>query len=188
VGNALEIEECIDCLTGNGPADLMDITYELGAEMLVMGGRADDVESGKQILRSIIGSAQGLDKFRDMVRAQGGDPAVADDPKRILPQADFRTEVKAGSEGYVAAMDAREVGMAAVTLGCGRLRMDDIVDPAVGFAFSKKIGDHVDPKETLVTVHANERAKGEIATKRLQQAIRISSRPAEPPALIKERL
>lgn len=188
VGNALEIEECIDCLNGGGPADLMDLTYELGAEMLVMGQRADDLGSGKRILREIIGSGQGLAKFREMVQAQGGDPAVADDPKRLLPQAALTVEVKAPQDGFVAGMDNREVGMASVNLGCGRLKIDDAVDPAVGFTFLKKIGDQVGRGEPMVLVHANDGGRAEQAARALEGYIHIAAERSEPPQLIRERI
>ena len=188
VGNALEIEECVDCLKGGGPADLMAVTYELGAEMLVMGERAADLAAGKRILESIVGTGQGLEKFREMVRVQGGDPRVADDPLKILPQAALAAEVAAPRDGFVAAMDNREIGMASVNLGCGRLTMSDAVDPAVGFVFRKKIGDAVRAGEPMVTVRANDPAKADQAARVLQSHIHIAEQRVQPPALVRERL
>jgi pyrimidine-nucleoside phosphorylase len=188
VGNSLEIEECIDCLKGGGPGDLMDVTYELGAEMLVMGGRAADLESGKRILREVISTGQGLVKFREMVLAQGGDPAVADNPKKVLPQAALTIEVKAPQDGFISDMDNREVGMASVNLGCGRLKLDDAVDPAVGFTFLKKLGDTVKRGEPMALVHANDESKGIAAAARLLELIHVSPQRAEIPSLIREKL
>ncbi len=187
VGNALEIGECVECLRGDGPADLMAVTYELGAEMLVMGERAADLDAARRALRGIVDSGQGLEKFREMVAAQGGDPAVADEPSR-LPQARLAVEAPAERDGFVSAMDTREVGMAAVGLGCGRLTMEDAIDHAAGFVFHKKIGDQVAQGEPLVTVRANDRPRAEAVAARLSRLIRIAHEPPAIPELIRERL
>lgn len=186
VGNALEIEECIDCLKGNGPEDLMEVTYALGAEMLVMGERASDTESGKRILKQIVSSGQGLEKFKEMVTAHGGDVKVADDYKKILPQAKHVNEAKAEKAGYIYSMDNREVGLAGVFLGCGRLKMDDVIDPSAGFIFERKIGDQVKAGETMVKVYCNDEQKGKEAAKRLIKCISISEMKPEKVKLIKE--
>jgi pyrimidine-nucleoside phosphorylase len=186
VGNALEIEECIACLKGGGPADLMEITYRLGAEMLVMGERAADIATGERILRQVITSGQGLEKFREMVQVQGGDPAVADDPRVRLPQAKLSVEVKAQRDGFIASMDNRAIGMASVNLGCGRLTMNDTVDPAVGFIFRRKIGDQVSAGEPMAVVRANDAAKAGQAAEALLYHIHIAVERTQPPALIGE--
>lgn len=188
VGNALEIEECVECLRGGGPEDLMSVTYRLGAEMLVMGERTDDLVSGERILRQILSSGQALDKFREMVLSQGGDPKVADEPRKILPQARHTLELKASMAGHVNSMDAREIGMAGVGLGCGRLRMEDRVDPAVGFVFHCRIGDRIEKGQSLVTVLANDRSLGEGILGRLEKAINFTEREPTVPELIIESL
>lgn len=188
VGNALEIAECIECLKGGGPADLMAVTYELGAEMLVMGERAADLDAARSALRGIVDSGQGLEKFREMVSAQGGDPRVADEPGRLLPRAAGIAEVRAPADGYVAGMDNREVGMASVDLGCGRRTMADAVDPAAGLTFLKKIGDAVARGEPMVTVHSDDRDKAAAAAARLGELIRVSPQRSQPPTLIVEKL
>ncbi|MCU0605890.1 MAG: thymidine phosphorylase [Candidatus Edwardsbacteria bacterium] len=188
VGNALEIGECVECLRGGGPADLMAVTYELGAEMLVMGERAADLDAARRALRGIVDSGQGLEKFREMVAAQGGDPRVADEPKQRLPQAAGTVAVYAPDDGFVAGMDNREVGMASVDLGCGRRTMADAVDPAAGFTFLKKIGDPVAQGEPVATVHSDDRAKAAAAAARLTELIRVSPQRPEPPPLIVETL
>jgi len=186
VGNALEIEECIECLKGGGPEDLMEVTYRLGAEMLVMGERARDLASGERILREIISSGQALKKFREMVSAQGGNPKVADEPKRILPQAGKKIDLLADREGYIGGMDTREIGMAGVELGCGRMRLEDAVDPAVGFIFHVRIGDRVSAGQPMLEILTNDREKGERAGRRLSAAITIGQDPVPPPPLIIE--
>jgi pyrimidine-nucleoside phosphorylase len=186
VGNSLEIEECVECLKGNGPQDLMDVTYSLGAEMLVMGERANDADAGKRILQQIVSSGQGLEKFREMVAAHGGDVKVADDYKKVLPQAKHIIEAKAEGAGYINSMDNREVGMTGVFLGCGRLKMDDLIDPSVGFIFEKKLGDQVKAGEVMVKIYCNDEGKGKEVAKRLVECIKIAEEKPEEVILIKE--
>ena len=185
VGNALEIEECVDCLKGQGPEDLMEVTYALGAEMLVMGERATDTESGKRIFQQIVSTGQGLEKFKEMLAAHGGDVKVVDDYKKILPQAKHIIEAKAEKAGYIYSMDNREVGLAGVFLGCGRLKMEDVIDPAVGFVFERKIGDQVKPGDVMVKVLCNDEQKGREAARRLVNCINISEAKPEAVKLIK---
>lgn len=186
VGNALEIEECVECLKGGGPEDLMAVTYRLGAEMLVMGERAHDLEAGERILRQVVSSGQGLEKFREMVSAQGGDPKVADQPEKVLAQAKHTMELRARASGYINTMDAREIGMAGVELGCGRLMLDEAVDPAVGFVFHCRIGDRVQSGQKLVTVKANDTGKGDRALRRLASAVPVGEVKPVVPELIVE--
>jgi len=186
VGNALEIEECVECLNGSGPEDLMAVTYRLGAEMLVMGQRAENIEAGDRILKQIISSGQGLAKFREMVEIQGGDPRVSDEPTKVLAQAKLKIELAAETAGFVSAIDTREIGMAGVELGCGRLKIEDKVDPAVGFMFHCRIGDEVKKSQTMITVLANDQGLGERVKERLKKAIAISENKPEVPKLIKE--
>ncbi len=184
VGNALEIEECVESLKGNGPDDLMAVTYRLGAEMLVMGQRASDIASAERILQRTLASGQALEKFREMVAAQGGDPEVADDPKSRLAQARHRIELTADRDGYLAGMDVREIGLAGVALGCGRLRMEDRVDPAVGFIFHGRLGEKVSDGQCLVEILANDLALGAEVKNRLARAVEISEAPKPVPPLI----
>lgn len=186
VGNALEIEECVECLRGNGPGDLMEVTYALGAEMLVMGERANDAESGKRILKQIVSSGQGMEKFREMVSAHGGEVKVADDYKKVLPQAKLILEAKAERSGYLHSMDNREVGMTGVFLGCGRLKMDDVIDPSAGFIFEKKLGDQVQAGEPMARIFCNDEGKGKVAARRLVECMKISDEKPEEVKLIKE--
>lgn len=186
VGNALEIEECVECLKGNGPDDLMEITYALGAEMLVMGERATDAECGKRILQQVLSSGQGLNKFREMVAAHGGEVRVADDHKKVLPQAKHVIEAKAERSGYIFSMDNREVGMTGVFLGCGRLKMDDVIDPSAGFIFEKKLGEQIQAGETMVKIYCNDEKKGREAARKLLNCIQISETKPEEAILLKE--
>src|SRR5271154_6162023 len=131
VGNALEVQECIEVLHGGGPADLRDLCFELAAWMFFLGGASKTVAEGKQLSAQIIASGKAFERFRQMVELQGGDISVIDDPSR-LPSADHRVEVPSPQAGYVTAIANEQVGTACVILGGGRERKEDSVDPAVG--------------------------------------------------------
>src|SRR5205807_9336014 len=140
--NALEVQECIDTLKGQGPPELEALSVELAARMLRLGGLAATVDEATAKVRAALASGTGLELFRRMVERQGGDPRVVDDPAR-LPAAPRRGVVVAVRPGYVAALDAEGIGRAAVALGAGRDRAEDAVDPAVGVVVDAKVGDPV---------------------------------------------
>lgn len=119
IGNALEVEEAIAALHGGGPADLREVTVALAAEMLMLGGRADSLEDGAARARTALDEGRALDKMREVIEAQGGNPSVLDDPA-ILPQAEVQLVFEAPQEGTILAMDTRAIGVAAVELGAGR--------------------------------------------------------------------
>jgi thymidine phosphorylase len=173
VGNALEVRESIQGLKGEGPKDLMDLVYALGAEMLVLGGKAGDSEQGKGKLQEVIKSGEALETFKRLVEAQGGDARVADEPD-LLPRASIQLPVPAPREGLIAGMNCLEVGLASVALGAGRLRLEDKIDPAVGLVFQMKAGDRVRPGEPIAIVHANDRGKGEACVQRVAAAVTIA--------------
>jgi pyrimidine-nucleoside phosphorylase len=151
VGNANEVVESIEVLRGNGPADLVEITLRLGEEMLLVGGVVADRAEARKRLELAIDSGAALDKFREVVAAQDGDPSVVDDTS-LLPQADHRQELVAARNGFVTHLDALAVGVAAVRLGAGRRTKADVIDPAVGFELVAKRGDSVEVGDPLVRV------------------------------------
>jgi len=183
VGNALEVKECIQCLKGNGPSDLMEVTYALGSEMLLLGGKFGNLEGGKEKLKQTITSGQALQRFRDLILAQGGDPRVIDNPD-LFPKAFLLLPVTAPRSGVISSMDCLEVGLASVALGAGRLRLEDRIDPAVGLVFQKKIGDGVKAGEPIAFVQANDESKGEFCARRLKAAIKISESGVKPPLIL----
>jgi len=188
VGNALEVEETVALLSGRGPEDLRQVTVELTAEMLVLGGAAEDLEEARGRVGAAIADGRGLAKLEEIVRAQGGDAATLHDPER-LPRAPLRYDVPAPASGFVIEMDAEAIGLAAVALGAGRARVDDRVDPAVGIVVAKKLGERVEAGEPLCTVHAGDRSEPrERIAARIAAAYRIGS--AAPPGrpLVLERL
>ncbi|MFS0722716.1 pyrimidine-nucleoside phosphorylase [Paenibacillus sp. 1P07SE] len=155
IGNALEVEEAISTLRGEGPEDLTALCLELGAQMVVLGGKADTLAVGRALLEGLLHDGQALGKFRDFVAAQGGDPGVADTPAAILPQAASRTEVRAAAAGIIQSIDAEQLGAAAMRLGAGRATKDDAIDPAAGVVMVKKVGDAVAAGEPLAVLCHN---------------------------------
>jgi pyrimidine-nucleoside phosphorylase/thymidine phosphorylase len=174
VGNALEVQECIEVLHGGGPADLRDLCLELAAWMLYLGGAAKSVEQGKQLAAQIIASGKAFERFRQMVELQGGDISAIDDPAR-LPSADHRVAVPSPAAGYVAAIACEDVGTACVILGGGRERKEDSVDPAVGIVIHKKIGDEVSAGEPLCTIHCHSDEQASRAKKLLLEGYTITA-------------
>ncbi len=180
VGNALEVSECIDVLRGGGPEDLRRICVELSAWMICLGGRASGLEDGRRLASEIMSNGLGLEKFRRLIRLQGGDPAVIDDP-RILPQANSRLDVNSTARGYIAEIACEQIGVAGVLLGGGREKKEDEIDPAVGIEVHKKLGDEVSVGEPLVTVHYNSEARLQEARMLLEQAFQISPESTDLP-------
>ncbi len=187
VGNALEVAESIACLRGTGPADVMEVTYTLGAHMLVLGGAAADEVSARRKLESAVADGSALAKFREIVVAQGGDGRAIDEPAR-LPQARLQVPVPAPRAGTVEDVDAMEIALAALRLGAGRARAEDKVDPAVGVSGLCKIGETVAAGAPLAVIHANDETALAAAQAQVAAAIRIGAGPAVVPELIGETL
>jgi len=187
IGNALEVEEAIAALHGGGPADLREVTVALAAEMLMLGGRADSLEDGAARARTALDEGRALDKMREVIEAQGGNPSVLDDPA-ILPQAEVQLVFEAPQEGTILAMDTRAIGVAAVELGAGRATLGARIDPSAGFHLTAKPGDRVERGQPLATIHARTNALAEQAARRLQAAIRIGEGDATPLPLLGERI
>ncbi len=176
VGNAMEVEECIEVLRGKGPKDLRELCIELSAWMFQLGESASTIEHGRTLAEKLIGSGQALDKFREMVALQSGDVAVIDDPKK-LPHAKFILDVLSPRAGYVAAMECEQIGIASVLLGGGRERKEDVVDPAVGLVVHKKVGDSVAAKEPLCTIYHNSEARAERARELIEASYQLEDSP-----------
>jgi pyrimidine-nucleoside phosphorylase len=172
VGNALEVREAIETLRGEGPRDLQMLCLTLGGAMLALGGHARSAEEGARVLRDLLRAGRALAKFEEMVRAQGGDPAVVRDPGR-LPQAPVALDVAAPASGVVNAIDGRAVGLAAMRLGAGRARKGDPVDAAVGVVLRRKTGDAVRAGEALAVVHARSEQAAAQAANAVAAAYRI---------------
>ncbi len=155
VGNALEVMEAIDTLQGGGPEDFREHCLHVAAHMLVLGKRASDLLEGRQLAEWAIIEDRAIEKFRALIKAQGGDVTYVDDPGKF-PQAKWIEVVEAPRSGWLAEVQARSVGVAAVELGAGRAKKSDPVDHAVGFVIHHKVGDKVEKGEPLFTIHAND--------------------------------
>lgn len=186
VGNALEVAEAIATLKGRGPRDLESLSIELAARMVHLStGIALDVARGR--VRGALGSGAGLEKLREVVDLQGGDPRVCDDPS-LLPRAAETVVVKADRDGRVRRLGARGIGHAAMLLGAGREIVEGTVDPAVGFIFHKKVGDPVAVNEPIVTVHAGSTGRLERALDVLRSSIEVGRGAPAPGQLVLDRL
>ena len=156
IGNSLEIEESIDVLKGKGPADLVDLVLTLGSQMVVLANQAPDLETARLMLEQTIKDGSALEKFKQMIIMQDGDPAVIGD-YGVMPQAQYHIPIVAERDGIVTKIAADEMGIASMRLGGGRSAKDDKLDYAVGLVLHHKVGDKVRQGEPLVTVHSNQK-------------------------------
>ena len=184
VGNANEIAESIEVLNGAGPVDLVEVTFRLGEEMLLLAGVAEDRDAARSNLESAVASGAATAKFAAVVAAQRGNPAVVTDPG-LLPGPRHVSDVTADRAGFVAECDALAVGVAGVRLGAGRAKKDDDVDHAVGITLLKKRGDAVEAGEPLARVGWNDEDRHRAALELLDTAWTIEDgRPDERPLII----
>jgi pyrimidine-nucleoside phosphorylase len=183
VGNALELREAVDTLHGGGPKDFRRHCLIIGSQLVVLAGAVQDAEAAQRELEHVLDTRQAWTKFREWIAAQGGDVDVLDDLDR-LPQARFVRELPAPRDGYVAGLDAREIGLTSMLLGGGRAKKGDAIDHAVGVVLQAKVGDRVEKGEPLMTVHANDEGKLAGAQQRLMAAYGWSEGPVEAPPLV----
>lgn len=179
VGNALEVQEAIDTLRGDGPDDLWQHCKTIAAQMVLLAGKADTLAEAEELVRQARDDGRGLAKFRQLVAAQGGDPRQVDDPG-LLPQARLVEEVRAPRSGYIADMDASEIGWACVMCGGGRYVKTDKIDPSVGFILPVKIGDYIDKGDVIGEIHASDEMTLQQAEYRILSSIEWSDTPVEP--------
>jgi len=179
VGNALEVREAIDTLAGGGPPDFREHCLHVAAHMLVLAGHAPSLRAARALAEKALESGAAREKFRALVAAQGGDPAVIDDPAR-LPKAPVIEMVRCEKGGYLAQADARLIGMTAVALGAGRARKGDPIDPAVGIVVHAKVGDRLRPGSPLYTLHASDAEHLRAARQQVAPAFKLVSRAIPP--------
>ncbi len=183
VGNALEVIECVDVLKGGGPKDLVEVSVELTARMLVLGKVANDLTAARQKVRDAIDSGAGLERLRQIIEIQGGDPRIVDDYSR-LPHVDSRETVTAPRDGFLTRVDAELVGKASVILGAGRDRVEDAVDFAVGLLVLVKPGAALRAGDPVFEVHYRDPARLERARALLMQAMEFGASAPTPARLI----
>ncbi|HDB7325234.1 TPA: thymidine phosphorylase [Staphylococcus aureus] len=178
IGNALELQEAIDTLKGQGPKDLTELVLTLGSQMVVLANKAETLEEARALLIEAINSGAALEKFKTFIKNQGGDETVIDHPER-LPQAQYQIEYKAKKSGYVTELVSNDIGVASMMLGAGRLTKEDDIDLAVGIVLNKKIGDKVEEGESLLTIHSNRQDVDDVV-KKLDSSITIADHVVSP--------
>ncbi|MEP6990429.1 MAG: thymidine phosphorylase [bacterium] len=186
-GNALEVEEAILALRGEGPADLMQVTYALGAEMLMLAQRAVDRGEAHAMMERAIASGAAAEHFQKMIEAQGGNPAVVDDPA-IMPQAAEVEIFAAPRRGFVARVEPRTIGRGIAALGGGRTTMEDTLDLSVGFVITARPGDWVEQGEPLATVFARDRSGIDSGLRTLRAAVSLADEAELPLPLVSHRV
>ena len=184
VGNALEVKEAIETLDGRGPEDLMELSYVLGAYMLIAAGKADSLEEGMTKLRETIENKSALNKFREFIEAQGGDGTVVENTE-LLPKASIVMDIISEEAGFIKHIDTSEIGMVSLILGGGRETKDSEIDLSVGIELKKKIGDRIEKEEVIATIYANDLERLKAARERLDMAYEISVTPVNKQQLVK---
>ena len=190
VGNAVEVRESIDILRGGGPADVRELTLRLGVEMLLAGdapGVGNDPGLARLRLETALADGGALRRFAELIEAQGGDPRVCEDTSR-LPQPKLVREVRAERSGVLVGLDAEQVGLAAVELGAGRARKEDLVDHAAGLLLLKRTGDEVRTGDVLAELHAATESRLDAGEARLRAAATVGDRAPERKPLVLERI
>lgn len=186
IGNSLEIIESIEILQGRGPQDSVELTVELGAEMLLLGKKVATLEAGRTMVKDSLSSGRAFNKFVQMVKAQGGDEKYILDPEHFR-RAAKQIHVKAPQSGYIFGVDSRSIGLAAGLLGGGRTKLTDDINFSVGVEMLVKIGDRVSKGQPLCIIHADDKGSQE-ATLRIESAINIVPQSVSRPTLCKERI
>lgn len=181
VGNALELKEAIATLKGNGPKDLTELVLTLGSQMVVLAEQATSLDEARQMLIDAIKTGKALNKFKTFLSNQGGDDSIVDSPEK-LPSAKYQVEFKAKKDGYITEIIANEIGVASMMLGAGRQTKEDVIDLGVGIVLNKKVGEHVEKGENILTIHTNTKEIDDILYK-LDNSITIESK-GEAPTLI----
>ena len=186
IGNSLEIIESIDILHNKGPKDSVELTVELGAEMLLLGNKCDSLEAGRILVRESLASGRAFSKFVEMVEAQGGDISYILEPSRFK-SAPRKIIIEAPRDGYISSIDSRTFGLAAGLLGGSRMALGDEINFSVGIEIFAKIGDYVAKGQPICIIHAEEKGIEE-AELRIKNAIQLVSHPVTKPVLCKERI
>lgn len=181
VGNALELKEAIATLKGNGPKDLTELVLTLGSQMVVLAEQAESLDEARQMLVDAIKTGKALNKFKTFLSNQGGDDSIVDSPEK-LPSAKYQVEFKAKKDGFITEIIANEIGVASMMLGAGRQTKEDVIDLGVGIVLNKKVGEHVEKGENILTIHTNTKKIDDILNK-LDNSITIESK-GEAPTLI----
>lgn len=185
VGNWLEMVECFEALQGDGPDDLMEVTHQLSGAMIYLGKKAASIQEGVKISKEMINSGKAWQKFLEIVSSQEGDLEMVKNPQKYA-QPKYQALVKAGQTGYIAAINALEVGLTSVSLGAGRQKSSDTIDPNAGIVLHRKKGDAVEKGESLMTVYTGKKNELENAVARLNEAVTYSAERPSKESLVLE--
>ena len=185
VGNSLEVIEAIQFLKGDMPEDVKEVVLELGAYMVKLAGKGENIEENKAKLLENIGNGKGYAKFIQLVENQGGDTSYIKETNQF-PKANYIEKVYSQKDGYIQSMNAKEIGKIVCDLGAGRIRKEDSIDNAVGIVLNKKVSDKVEKEDLLLTIYANSKEKLEEAKKKLLEVIKIENKEIEKPKMILE--
>jgi pyrimidine-nucleoside phosphorylase len=186
-GNALEVIEAIEMLKGGGPPDFVEVTFALGAEMLLLGGVSASVDAARADMKRAISTGLAAEKFEEIIAAQGGDSRVVNEPS-LLPAAACKAEFEAPASGFVTRIEPRTIGYGVIALGGGRRNMEETVDPSVGFVITAKPGDRVEKGQPIATIHTRRKSALEIGRRTLQDAITIGESPIAALPLVSHRI
>jgi thymidine phosphorylase len=190
VGNSLEVQECINilrCESSAGARPVLDLSMELSAHMLVLANVAQTIEAAHARLQNVLNSGEALDCLRRNIAAQGGDQRVCDAPAEFLPLVSESHRVESPRSGFIKDIETIEIGHAIAAIGGGRVRIEDTVDPTVGFIAELKIGDKVNAGDAIGVVYCANQANAEDAVRRIQAAYHIGDDPTpNPQELVRE--
>ena len=173
IGNILEVEEAIAVLKGDGPKDLTEICLALASEMACLSLSISEEEAQRRA-RACLESGMAYEKFKEWIAAQGGDVAYADNPER-LAKAPYSREILASSDGFVSEMDTEKIGLASVSLGAGRVKKEDVIDPTAGIILRRKTGDAVCKGEVIATLYAADQYRLSVGALAFADAVTISA-------------
>ncbi len=179
VGNTLEVKEAIEALKGNMNEDVKDVVLELGAYILKLDGKGDNIEENKKAIEEVVANGKAYQRFLELVKNQGGDVTYIENTEKF-EKAKYKMEVRIEQEGYIRKLNAEEVGKIAMHLGAGRVRKEDDIDYSVGVELIKKVGDFVEKGNIVAYVHANEEQKGKEAVEMLKEKYIIGNEKIEP--------
>jgi len=185
IGNWLEIEECIDALKGKGPDDLMEVTHQLCGAMIFLGKKAKSIQDGIKVSKEMIQSGKAWKKFVEIVEEQNGDVSFIQEPEKY-PQSKVKATVSASDSGYITSIDSLEVGLTAVSLGAGRQKAEDKIDPKAGIILHKKSGEKVEKGDIIMTVFSDNDGIVKSAQERLSTSIQIENNFKQSESLILE--
>lgn len=188
VGNSIEIKQAIDILKGKLKNDLSELSLDLAAMMIFKAGKADSFDKAKIIAQSKIDDGKALEKFRQVIKMQGGNPEVIDDPDKVLPKAANTIQIKASKSGFVSQMMTRDIGIASMMIGAGRKKKEDRIDHSAGIVLYKKTGDQLKEGENVAELFYNTSDMIQEAVAIMQKSYIISSDKSDRPKIIKEKL